>query len=42
LLGNQTSVEARRALEQFGGSTQAALAQTDDEDYRIHTIKFAL
>ena len=40
--GNQTPVQARRAPEQFGGSAQAALAQTDDEDYGIHTIKFAL
>ena len=41
-LGNQTPAEARRALEQFGGSAQAALAQTDDEEYEIQTRRLSL
>ena len=39
---NQTPVEARRALEQFEGSAQAALAQTDDEEYETQTRKLSL
>ena len=39
---NQTPVEARRALEQFEGSAQAALAQTDDEEYETQTCKLSL
>ena len=39
---NQTLVEARRALEQFEGSAQAALAQTDDEEYETQTRKLSL
>ena len=41
-LGNQTPVEARWALEQFEDSAQAALAQTDDEEYGIQTRKLSL
>ena len=39
---NQTPVEARRALEQFEGSAQAALARTDDEEYETQTRKLSL
>jgi putative transposase len=39
---NQTPVEARRALEQFEGSAQAALAQTDDEEYKTQVRKLSL
>ena len=41
-LGNQTPAEARRALEQFEGSTHDALAQTDNEKYEIQTRKLSL
>ena len=41
-LGNQTPAKARRALEQFEGSAHDALAQTDDEEYEIHTRKLSL
>ncbi|WP_138924922.1 IS3 family transposase [Sulfitobacter sp. BSw21498] len=41
-LGNQTPAEARRALEQFEGSAQDALAQTDDEEYETQTRKLSL
>jgi len=41
-LGNQTPVEARRALEQFEDSAQAAFAQTDDKEYGIQTRKLSL
>jgi hypothetical protein len=34
--------EARQALEQFEASAHAALAQTDDEEYEIHTHKLSL
>ena len=39
---NQTLVEARRVLEQFEGSAQAAFAQTDDEEYETQTRKLSL
>ena len=42
IAGNQTPVEARRALEQFEGSAQAAFAQTDDEEYETQTRKLSL
>ncbi|MEZ7813106.1 MAG: IS3 family transposase [Paracoccaceae bacterium] len=41
-LGNQTPAEARRALEQFEGSTHDALAQTDNEEYEIQTRELSL
>ena len=41
-LANKTLAEARRALEQLGGSTDGALAQTDDEEYEIQTRKPSL
>jgi putative transposase len=34
--------EARRALEQFEGSTHDALAQTDNEEYEIQTRELSL
>ena len=40
-LGNQTPAEARRALEQFEGPAQDALAQTDDEECEIQTRKLS-
>jgi putative transposase len=39
---NQTSAEARRALEKFEGSAQDALAQTDNEEYETQTRKLSL
>ena len=39
--GNHTPVEARRELEQFDGSAQAQLAQTDDDEYEIQTPKLS-
>jgi transposase InsO family protein len=33
-LGNKTSVEARRALEQSDGTAPAALAQPETDDYQ--------
>ena len=41
-LGDKTPAETRRALEQFEGSAQAALAQTDDEEYKTQTRKLSL
>jgi len=41
-LGNKTPTEARRALEQFEGSTPGALAQTEIEEYEIQTRKLSL
>ena len=41
-LGNQTPAEARRTLEQLEGSTPAALARTDEEEYEIQTRKLSL
>ena len=41
-LGNQTPAEARRALEQFEGSTHDDLAQTDNGEYEIQTRKLSL
>ena len=41
-LGNKTTAEARRTLEQFGGSAPGALAQTKDEEYEKHTRKLSL
>jgi putative transposase len=41
-LENQTPGEARRALEQFEGTTYDALAQTDDEEYETQTRKLSL
>ena len=41
-VGNKTPAEARRALEQFEGSAQAAPAQTDDEEYETQTRKLSL
>ena len=40
-LGNQTPAQARRALEQFEGPAQGALAQTDDEECEIQTRKLS-
>jgi putative transposase len=40
-LGNQTPAQARRALEQFEGPAQDALAQTDDEECEIQTRKLS-
>jgi hypothetical protein len=36
-LGNQTPLQARRALEQFEGSAPGALAQTETHDYQNQT-----
>tara|TARA_B110000908_G_scaffold169775_1_gene227657 strand:+ start:718 stop:1212 length:495 start_codon:yes stop_codon:yes gene_type:complete len=41
-LENKAPAEARQALEQFEASAYAALAQTDDEEYEIHTRKLSL
>ncbi|QEW28217.1 hypothetical protein RIdsm_04044 [Roseovarius indicus] len=40
-LGNQTSLAARRTLEQFGGSAPNALAQKDRPDYQSQTGRFS-
>jgi putative transposase len=40
-LGNQTPAQARRALEQFEGPAQDALAQIDDEECEIQTRKLS-
>lgn len=40
--GNQAPAEARRALEQFEGSTPRALAQTGDQNYENQTRKLSL
>ncbi len=40
-LGNQTPAEARRTLEQFGGSAPGARAQNDDEEYENQTHKLS-
>ncbi|WP_146010332.1 integrase core domain-containing protein, partial [Acidimangrovimonas sediminis] len=41
-LGNQTPLEARRALEQFEGSAPGALAQKDRPDYQSQTRRLSL
>ena len=41
-LDNQTPAEARRALEQFEGSTPDALAQTNDDEYENQTRRLSL
>ena len=41
-LGNRTPAEARRTLEQFGGSAPGALAQTETEDYETNSRKLSL
>ena len=41
-LGNQTPLEARRALEQFEGSTPGALARNDQSNYQSQTRKLSL
>ena len=40
--GNKTPAEARRALEQFEGPTQDALAQNETLEYEIQTRKLSL
>ncbi|MCP1167930.1 transposase, partial [Limimaricola sp. ASW11-118] len=41
-LGNQTPLEARRALEQFEGSAPGALARNDQSNYQSQTRKLSL
>jgi len=41
-LGNQTPLQARRALEQFEGSAPGALAQTETHDYQNQTRRLSL
>ncbi len=41
-LGNQTPLQARRALEQFEGSALGALAQTETQDYQNQTCRLSL
>ena len=41
-LGNQTPLEARRALEQFEGAAPGALAQNDQFNYQFQTRKLSL
>ena len=41
-LGNQTSKQARQALEQFEGSAPAALAQSGTPNYQNQTCKLSL
>ncbi|AUC56478.1 MULTISPECIES: IS3 family transposase [Rhodobacterales] len=41
-LGNQTPLQARRALEQFEGSAPGALAQTETHDYQDQTRRLSL
>ena len=41
-LSNKTPAEARRALEQFEGSTHDVLAQNETKEYEIHTRKLSL
>ncbi|MEC7795283.1 MAG: IS3 family transposase [Pseudomonadota bacterium] len=41
-LGNQTPLQARRALEQFEGSAPGALAQSETHDYQNQTRRLSL
>ncbi len=41
-LGNQTPLQARRALEQFEGSAPGALAQTETHEYQNQTRRLSL
>lgn len=41
-LGNQTPLEARRALEQAEGAAPAALVQNDQSNYQSQTRKLSL
>ncbi len=41
-LGNQTPLQARRALEQFEGSAPGALAQDGEPDYQNPTCRLSL
>lgn len=41
-LGNQTPLEARRALEQFEGTAPGALARNDQSNYQSQTRKLSL
>ncbi|MAQ39278.1 MAG: hypothetical protein CMO21_18900 [Thioclava sp.] len=41
-LGNQTPLEARRALEQFEGSAPGALAHSNRADYQSQTCRLSL
>ncbi|MFP7675597.1 IS3 family transposase [Marivita sp. S0852] len=41
-LGNQTPLQARRALEQFEGSAPGPLAQTETQDYQNQTQRLSL
>ncbi|HRK42979.1 MAG TPA: IS3 family transposase, partial [Gemmobacter sp.] len=38
LLGNQTPIDARRALEQAEGSTPGALAQPETDKYQLQGL----